>query len=115
MPLDGECRCPTCGQALKTIDGVMWDGRTATVTTAQGTVRLSPTHYRILTLLRDAYPRALPFEEIMSDLYDHRPGDPPLGSTLRVTVHYLRQKLKPSGLRIETIHGRAYRLVDLET
>jgi len=83
---------------------VVRDGRFAALTRQEQT---------ILSALLAASPRARSKEQILRELYLHDQDEAEI-KIVDVFVCKLRKKLKPLGLKIETLWGRGYRFIPIK-
>lgn len=101
--------CPCCGQTLPVSDELIVDaggivvrrGRFATLTQNEHSILLS---------LQQAAPRIRSKEQLLVDLYWDEHEEPEI-KIIDVWICKLRKKLRPLGVKIDTVWGRGYRLL----
>ncbi len=103
--------CPTCGQHVKTFDGLKVDLMTCRFAYNGSDVKLTPQQAVILSMLRDAGPSGLSYDKLLNGLNgvwgDQRTGN----DTLRVQKSLMAKKLAGTGVEVVPTYGRGYRLV----
>ncbi len=84
------------------------------LSTVMGEFGLSPMLARLLIILRSWQGRAVPFDAVYARLYAGRYDDAPDMGTVKVHVFNLNKKLRARGLRVETVRGIGWRLINHE-
>jgi DNA-binding response OmpR family regulator len=100
--------CPQCLRPLPQADEISCDDVRGVVTFRGITIHLSRIRYQIFRLLWKRK-TSVSREDIHTFLYINMPHDRD-GHTIYAHMKYLRDKIKPLGLVIQTDHGYGYTL-----
>jgi DNA-binding response OmpR family regulator len=103
--------CPCCHQPAR-LEGVVVSLDINTVSTSKGMAHLTPMQAEVLYSLVSAWPRSVPKNTLIQNLWGVIECEVPEKS---LDAHFvpLRRKIAPLGLRIDTIRGwkaASYRL-----
>lgn len=102
--------CPTCGQQVAPLE-LFVCLQSNTASRLGRNVRLSPQQTVILHTLADKAPQALSAADLCVALYGAGDGPENENQTARSQMRYLRRRLAPLAIRIESTWGHGYRVV----
>jgi DNA-binding response OmpR family regulator len=104
--------CPRCGQPLPKTEKYGIRMTATGIRYRDEDARLSPYHMRIFATLLQCSPEPATRERLYQVLYsDETDSEKPQTRPLDALMHYLRKRLEPTGLKIETIYALGWRLV----
>lgn len=106
------CACPTCGATLPI--AFRFDAEAGIVVGNGHAAALSAREAALFQTLNLTPGRVSDRTSLMGAIYGLEAGDDPDQKIIDVMVCKVRKKLQPLGVKIETIHGRGWRLVPQE-
>ena len=101
--------CPLCGQHMVDDGWIRIDLSTNTAIVCGEMLVLQPRHAELLAVLVEVYPRAASDEFLKQRMYGYE-GGPESTNIIGVFVHHLRQALRKTGVGVETVQVRRFRL-----
>jgi DNA-binding response OmpR family regulator len=105
-------RCPCCGQELKG-EKLLVDLEGNTIAYGNKKVRVSRREAEFARILVQAFPREVPRQEIIDQLFGSRQTDPSK-NLVSVYAHKLRPAFYTLGFAITSSYGTGYRLSRVE-
>ncbi len=100
--------CPTCRQSLVGIEEVFWDEEANIIVSNGRAVLLAPKEMEIAIILRDRYPRSVSTDAFMNAMYIH--DNDVTDNNIAVHICRIRSAIKGTGLAIDNMWGRGFRL-----
>lgn len=103
------CACPVCGHDLPPHEALTFDPDSGTVMRNGHAVTLPGRQAQMFGLVYSAYPRTVSKGALMDGIYGLHAEEPGL-KILAVLACHINKKLRPLGIRIDTIWARGHRL-----
>ncbi|MDI6838604.1 MAG: winged helix-turn-helix domain-containing protein [Rhizobiaceae bacterium] len=104
--------CPCCGQGLPDDGEVRIDLDGGFVVANGAVARLTEGEFNLFLLLWQRRPRMLSRDQLMAEAYWLRADDEePEIKIIDVLICKARKKLGPTGIAIDTVWGRGYRIL----
>ena len=104
-----DCTCPLCGSEIKELPVTLLPERGMVVANGKF-AHLTGHEMLILQRLAELFPRVLTKESAIEWMYQISPDREPEIKIIDVYICKVRKKLKPIGVRIDTMWGKGYAL-----
>lgn len=102
--------CPTCGQSVDGMKGMRVDLNSNTALIDDKVILLTNREIEFLYALNNIYPRTIQPYSLIDVVYGAGYDKTPSLAIAHIYIHKLRNKLKPTSARIESVWGRGFRL-----